>query len=130
MPTLRKNSKLWTSVKNQVLHENIGGTKSGQWSARKALIAVKRYKDRGGTYIGPKSKNNSLTKWVHQQWTTKSGRPSHITGERYLPKKAFDHLSKKEIQIINRSKKKSMKRGIQYSKMPKSISKKIKKYRQ
>lgn len=125
----RKNPKLWTTIKNQVLHENIGGTKSGQWSARKALIAVKRYKDRGGTYIGPKSKNNSLTKWVSQKWTTKSGRPSHITGERYLPKKAFTHLTKSEIQSINRSKRMSMRKGIQYSKMPRKISLKVKRYR-
>jgi len=125
----RSNEALWNRVKTQVLKENVAGTKSGQWSARKAIVAVQRYKSRGGKYIGPRSKTNSLHKWIQQDWTTKSGKPSHITGERYLPRKAFKALSKQELTSINNSKRRSMRRGKQYSKMPTRIASKIKKYR-
>ena len=42
----------------------------------------------------------SLRKWTKEKWGTKSGKPStqgpKATGERYLPKKAREALSKKE----------------------------------
>ncbi len=44
----KSNPALWHRIVERVKKENIGGTKSGQWSARKAQIAVKRYKDAGG----------------------------------------------------------------------------------
>lgn len=125
----RSNPELWERVKSEVMREEVGGTKAGQWSARKAIIAVRRYKDRGGKYIGKKSSSNSLRKWIRQDWTTKSGKPSHITGERYLPRKAFKSLSRSELSSINRSKRRSMRRGVQYSKMPKKIASKVRKYR-
>lgn len=126
MSAIKSNPKLWSSIVQRVKRESIGGTASGQWSARKAQIAVRRYKDAGGRYVGPKSKNNSLVRWSAQKWRTASGRPSHITGERYLPSKAFAHLSKKELETINRSKRSAMKRGQQFSRMPRSISRKVK----
>jgi hypothetical protein len=126
MSAIKTNPELWHRIVERVKRENIGGTRSGQWSARKAQIAVKRYKDAGGHYKGPKSSKNSLVRWSRQRWTTASGRPSHTTGERYLPAEAFKHLTRKEIQQVNESKKRSMKRGIQYSRMPKSISRKVK----
>ena len=36
-----------------------------------------------------KKPQKSLKKWTKQKWTTKSGKPSAETGERYLPKKAI-----------------------------------------
>ena len=47
--TKRNNEKLWQQIKKKVLREGKGG-KKGQWSARKAQLAVKLYKKRGGTY--------------------------------------------------------------------------------
>ena len=125
----RTNETLWKRIKSKVQSEEIGGTKAGQWSARKALIAVKRYKEAGGRYIGKKSKSNSLRKWVKQDWTTKSGRPSHLTGERYLPRRAFSSLSRGELASINRSKRKAMREGRQFSRMSKRIASKVRKFR-
>lgn len=125
----RTNEKLWQRIKNKVKSENTGGTKSGQWSARKALIAVRRYKAAGGRYKGPKSKSNSLTRWVRQDWTTKSGKPSHVTGERYLPRKAFKSLTKSELASVNKLKRRAMRQGKQFSRMPKRISQKVKRFR-
>ena len=48
---IRTNPKLWEKVKNEVLKGSKGG-KKGQWSARKAQLAVKKYKDKGGKYHG------------------------------------------------------------------------------
>jgi hypothetical protein len=125
----RSNEALWQRIKSNVQAEEIGGTKAGQWSARKALIAVKRYKDAGGRYAGKKSASNSLRRWVKQDWRTKSGRPSHITGERYLPSRAFSSLSRGELASINRSKRRAMKQGRQYSRMSKRIASKVRKFR-
>ena len=124
----KKNPKLWESVVASVKRGDKGGNK-GEWSARKAQLAVKIYKEKGGEYIGAKSKNNSLTKWSKQDWTTKSGKPSLETGERYLPKKAIKSLSSKEYKATSLAKKKSLKKGEQFSKQPSSIAKKVSKFR-
>jgi len=87
------------------------------------------YKEKGGGYTDKKDSNNSLTKWSEQNWRTKSGKPSHITGERYLPKKAIDNLSDKEYRKTSRLKKTSMKKGKQFSKQPEKIADKTKKFR-
>ena len=34
----------------------------------------------------------SLKAWSNQKWTTKSGKPSSETGERYLSDKAFKNM--------------------------------------
>ena len=123
------NPKLWETIKNKVMKMETGGTKAGQWSARKAQMAVAMYKEKGGGYTEKKDSNNSLTKWSDQNWRTKSGKPSHITGERYLPKKAIDNLSDKEYRKTSRLKKTSMKKGKQFSKQPEKIADKTKKFR-
>jgi hypothetical protein len=53
----RTNPRLWESVKNKVTREGKGGL-PGQWSARKAQLAVKLYKDRGGKYKGNKRRQS------------------------------------------------------------------------
>jgi hypothetical protein len=124
----KKNPKLWESIVASVKRGDKGG-KKGEWSARKAQLAVKMYKDKGGEYIGAKSKSNSLVKWTKQDWTTKSGKPSLETGERYLPKKAIKSLTPKEYKETSLAKKKSLKKGEQFSKQPTKIAKKVSKFR-
>jgi hypothetical protein len=132
MKEKRTKPKLWKSIVKQVKAGSKGG-KKGQWSARKAQLAVSKYKKRGGGYKGKKSKRNSLVKWTKQKWRTKSGKNSVVgskaTGERYLPSKAIKKLSKKEYKKTSRVKRRSIKKGKQYSKQPKKISSKVKKYR-
>lgn len=110
----KTNPKLWQSIVDQVKSKTIGGTNAGQWSARKAQIAVKKYKSQDGRYIGPKQKSNSLVQWSEQHWTTKSGRPNHITHERYLPVKAIQALSANEYALVTREKRRDTKNGLQY----------------
>jgi hypothetical protein len=124
----KKNRSLWEKIVKKVKKSNKGG-KSGQWSARKAQLSVKLYKSQGGKYSGKKSKNNSLHKWTLQKWRTKSGKPSLVTGERYLPEKAIKKLSNKEYSATSKLKKIHIKNNIQYSKQPRNISAKVRKFR-
>ena len=64
-----------------------------------------------------------------QKWRTKSGKKSSITGERYLPEKAIKALSNFEYRLTTKAKRKTMKLRKQFSKQPKYIANKIRKYR-
>ena len=125
----RTNEKLWKSVVSDVKASSKGG-KPGQWSARKAQIAGKAYKDRGGGYSGTKTKaQKSLSKWSKEDWGTKSGKPSGKTGERYLPKKARESLSPAEYAATTRAKREGSKRGKQFVPQPKKIAAKTARFR-
>jgi hypothetical protein len=76
-----------------------------------------------------KKPQQSLKKWTAQEWTTKSGKPSAETGERYLPKKAIKALSSKEYSATTAKKKADTKKGQQHSPQPKKIAHKTKRYR-
>jgi len=124
----RDDPELWEEVKAEVTRGTKGG-KRGQWSARKAQMAVKLYKERGGGYLGPKDPDNSLTQWTDQDWRTKSGKPSLETGERYLPADAIDALSDEEYAATTRAKRRGMRRGEQFVDQPDQIARKTAKYR-
>jgi len=123
----KKNPELWSRIVSSVKSGTKGGD-AGQWSARKAQIAVAKYKEAGGKYVGKKSESNSLSKWTKQEWTTKSGKPSKETGERYLPKKAIEALSSSEYAATTRAKRMGGGTGSVVD-QPKSIAKKTAKYR-
>jgi hypothetical protein len=99
----RKNEAKWKRIVASVKASSKGG-KPGQWSARKAQLATQRYKKSGGEYTGPKTKaQKSLSKWTKEDWGTKSGKPStqgkEATGERYLPKKVREGLTKIQRRV-------------------------------
>ncbi len=75
----------------------------------------------------------SLKAWTKQKWRTKSGKPStqgsKATGERYLPEKAIKSLSSKEYAKTTAAKRKGTAKGKQFVKQPKSVAKKVRKYR-
>lgn len=124
----RTDPKLWERVKAEVRAGDRGG-KPGQWSARKAQMAVQRYKALGGGYLGPKDPDNSLVRWTQQRWRTKSGRPSLETGERYLPAAAIAALSDAEYAETSRRKRAGMKRGQQFVPQPLAIAEKVAPFR-
>tara|TARA_B100002052_G_scaffold287912_1_gene303416 strand:- start:76 stop:492 length:417 start_codon:yes stop_codon:yes gene_type:complete len=74
-------------------------------------------------------KQISLKAWIKQKWQTKSGKKSSVTGERYLPEKAIKKLSAAEYKLTSKLKKKTMKKGKQFSKQPKFIVDKVRIYR-
>jgi hypothetical protein len=123
----KSNPALWNRIVSSVKSGTKGGD-AGQWSARKAQLAVAKYKEAGGKYSGKKSSDNSLSKWTNQKWGTKSGKPSSETGERYLPEKAIKSLSSAEYAATTRAKRQGGGTG-SVVKQPKSIANKVKKYR-
>ena len=123
----KKNPALWKRIVSQVKAGSKGGD-SGEWSARKAQLAVSLYKKAGGSYAGPK-RSTSLSKWTQQNWRTKSGKPSKETGERYLPEKAIKSLSSAEYAATTRAKREGSRQGKQFVAKPKSIGQKTKNFR-
>jgi hypothetical protein len=71
----------------------------------------------------------SLKAWTKQKWTTKSGKPSSETGERYLPEKAIKALSSQEYAATTKAKRAGKAAGKQFVAQPKSIKQKVKPYR-
>ena len=119
----KTDPKLWEKVKEEVTDGDKGG-KPGQWSARKAQLAVNEYKHEGGGYKGKKDPHNHLVEWGKEDWGTKSGKESGETGERYLPKEARDHLTKEEYDRTTAKKRADTKKGKQFSAQPKDVAKK------
>jgi len=76
-----------------------------------------------------KPSQQSLKDWGKQQWTTKSGKKSSETGERYLPKAAIASLSDKEYAATTKAKREGTKAGKQFVAQPKAIAKKTKRFR-
>ena len=123
----KKNPGLWKRIVARVKAGNQGG-RAGQWSARKAQIATARYKKSGGGYSGKKSSSNSLAKWSKQKWRTSDGSKSEGK-KRYLPDAAWKSLSSSEKAATNKAKAEGNAKGKQFVKQPKSIAKKVRKFR-
>ena len=70
-----------------------------------------------------------MKEWTQQEWITKSGKPSSVTGERYLPKAAIKALSTDEYAATTKAKRQGMASGQQFVKQPKAIAKKVRQYR-
>lgn len=120
---VKRNPALWERAKAQAKAKM-----GGKHSARAMQLAVSIYKKAGGTYGGPK-RETSLSKWTKQKWRTKSGKPSSQTGERYLPEKAIKSLSSAEYAATTRAKREGTAKGRQFVAQPKSVAKKVKKFR-
>jgi hypothetical protein len=75
-----------------------------------------------------KAPQRSLFNWGKQKWRTSDGSPSKGK-KRYLPDKAWKSLSASEKASTNRAKAEGNKQGKQFVKQPKSIAKKVRKYR-
>ena len=117
----RSDPALWERVKREVTESDKGGD-PGEWSARKAQLAVHRYKAEGGTYKGRKTADNHLTQWTREDWGTKSGKASKQTGERYLPKGTREKLSDKEYARTSAKKRADTANGRQFSAQPRDIA--------
>lgn len=124
----KTDPRLWETVKDEITAGAKGG-KKGQWSARKAQMAVAEYKKRGGGYEGGKDEDNSLHQWSEEDWGTKSGAKSEESGERYLPKKAREALCDEEYARTSAKKRADTKKGKQFSAQPDDVAEKTRPYR-
>ena len=124
----RNDPDLWERIKAEVTRGRKGG-KAGQWSARKAQLAVAEYKKAGGGYRGEKADDNHLAEWTEEDWETKSGKPSGETGERYLPKAAREALSDEEYARTTARKRADSRAGRQFSAQPDDVAAKTAPFR-
>jgi len=119
----KSNPSLWESSKKKAI-----ARMGGKHSARAMQLAVKLYKKSGGGYKGAKKASNNLSKWSKQKWRTSDGSKSEGK-KRYLPDAAWKALSTAEKRATNRAKAAGNRKGKQFVKQPKSIAKKVRKYR-
>jgi hypothetical protein len=130
MSTSKKsNPALWKRIVASVKSGSKGG-RAGQWSARKAQLAVQRYKKAGGKYKGAKSSSNSLSKWTKQDWgyvSPKDAQKPRAQRGRYLPKSVRSSMSSSQKQEANRRKRAASKAGKQKASYQKSVAKKVRK---
>jgi len=124
---IKKDPSKWKRIVASVKAGTKGGD-PGEWSARKAQLATQKYKSSGGSYVGPKSNDNSLSKWTDQKWRTSDGKPSEGK-KRYLPDKAWGALSKSEIASTNRAKAAGNKAGKQFVAQPRTVAQKAARHR-
>jgi hypothetical protein len=124
----KADPELWEQVKGEMTAGDKGGH-PGQWSARKAQLAVHEYKRRGGRYVGGRRADNNLSEWTREDWGTKSGGKSAETGERYLPKAAREHLSDEEYRRTTAKKRADAQKGRQFSAQPDDVARKTARYR-
>lgn len=116
----KRDPKKWAAAKARAKAKM-----GGKHSARAMQLAVKYYKDSGGSYSGPKKSTNKLRKWSKQDWQY-AGKKGE---SRYLPKKAVASLTPSERAATNRKKREDTAKGEQFSKQPKSIATKTRRYR-
>lgn len=117
----RTDPELWETVKAKITARDKGG-QPGQWSARKAQMAVQAYKAAGGGYEGGKDPHNHLVEWTEEEWGTRSGAESLETGERYLPKAAREAISDKDYARTTAAKRKDLAKGKQFSAQPGDVA--------
>ena len=120
----KTDPELWEKIKQRVTAGDKGGD-PGEWSARKAQLAVAEYKKAGGGYRGKKDPHNHLSEWTREDWGTKSGKESGETGERYLPKAAREALSDEEYKRTTAKKRADTRKGKQFSAQPADVAKKV-----
>jgi hypothetical protein len=120
----KSDPELWEEIKQRVTAGDKGGD-PGEWSARKAQLAVAEYKKAGGGYRGKKDPHNHLVEWTKEDWGTKSGKDSGETGERYLPKAAREALSDEEYKRTTAKKRADTRKGKQFSAQPADVATKV-----
>ena len=76
-----------------------------------------------------KAPQQSLKDWTAQKWTTKSGKPSSKTGERYLPKAAIESLTPSEYAASTKAKRQGKAKGRQFVAQPPKVAAKTAKFR-
>lgn len=76
-----------------------------------------------------RKEQQNLKSWTAAKWTTKSGKPSSKTGERYLPEAAIKALSPAEYAATTQAKRAGSRQGKQFVAQPKAVAKKTANFR-
>lgn len=97
---------MWEHAKREAVRR-LGG----RHSARAMQLAGRLYREAGGGYRGPRTAaQRSMARWTEERWTTATGEkacrqtPRGVRCDRYLPAKAWEELSPREIASTRRVK--------------------------
>ena len=119
----KRDPKKWAAAKARAKRKM--GSKH---SARAMQLAVKYYKDAGGTYKGKKKSGNKLSKWSKQDWGYVSKgdekKPKSKRG-RYLPKSVRKSLTPAQKAATNRKKRAATKAGKPKASYSRTVAKKV-----
>lgn len=95
-----KNKALYERVKKEVYKAH------PKHSAYRSGLLVKKYKERGGTYIGAKPTKTGLSRWFKEKWRNQKGEVGYKSkSDVYRPTKrvtkktpaTFKELGKKKV---------------------------------
>ncbi|RYE05824.1 MAG: hypothetical protein EOP33_01000 [Rickettsiaceae bacterium] len=122
--------ELRLKLKEEIKHNDQGG-KSDQWSARKSQLLKHEYEKQGGSYKHPNKHTKdqeNLSQWSKQDWQTDDHQNAIKKDQttRYLPKKAWQDLSKEERNKANSTKIVGSKTGQQHVHNTKEVKEAIK----
>ncbi len=124
----RTHPELWEEVKDEVKRGSKGGA-AGEWSARKAQLAVQEYRKRGGGYSGRKAGDTSPTPWVGDDRATASTTPAGETGERYLPQETRDAAGDEDYRTASERQRDDPLKGRKFTPQPREIAAKSARFR-
>ena len=134
---MRKRKKLTKRQQQQMRTHRKHHTKRHLKMMRNKMLAGSSFKAAhraaqrkiGRQQMALSRRQRSLRSWSKQKWRTKSGKKSSVTGERYLPSAAIKALSPAEYAATTRAKRRDKRKGKQFSKQPKRIAKKVRRFR-
>jgi hypothetical protein len=100
-------------VANQSLYNRVKQSIHMKPSAYRSGLIVKKYKELGGTFIGPKPKKTGLSRWFAENWKSDTGKYMYTSKSSvYRPTKritsktptTFSELSKRQLLRAKREK--------------------------
>ena len=106
-------------LKEQIKASDKGG-EPGQWSARKAQLLKQEYEEHGGGYRGgEEERQRSLAEWSQEEWQTREGKaeardPESGETKRYLPKEAWQKISREEAEQTENRKRQTSREARQF----------------
>jgi len=90
--------------KNAALYERVKKSIRMKPSAYRSGLIVKKYKQLGGTYIGPKPKLTGLSRWFAENWKSDTGKYKYTSKSSvYRPTKRVTSKTPKTFSELTRS---------------------------
>jgi hypothetical protein len=90
--------------KNAALYERVKKSIKMKPSAYRSGLIVKKYKQLGGTYIGPKPRLTGLSRWFAENWKSDTGKYRYTSKSSvYRPTKRVTSRTPKTFSELTRS---------------------------
>jgi hypothetical protein len=91
-------------VTDPILYEKVKKSVHMKPSAYRSGLIVKRYKQLGGGFIGPKPKRTGLSRWFAENWKSDTGKYKYTTKSSvYRPTKRITSKTPTTFSELNRA---------------------------